>query len=99
MLLFDFSLVHVPADCHKGPNTLSRRELGEDKEIPEEENDWLDEIALYAGTPFIHLITIYQQSQIPALSLVNQEVMSPKEELLHDIYQFLTTLELPTLKS
>jgi len=40
--LFDFKLVHIPADKHKGPNGLSRREpvLGEDED--DDPNDWID---------------------------------------------------------
>ena len=49
ILLFDFELIHVPADKHKGPDALSRRELGEDEEMEEEDDSWLDEIALFAG--------------------------------------------------
>jgi len=43
ILLFDFKLVHVPADKHKGPDGLSRREpiLGEDEEEDDPE-DWVD---------------------------------------------------------
>ena len=43
ILLFDFKLVHVPADKHKGPDGLSRREPvpGEDEEDDDPE-DWVD---------------------------------------------------------
>jgi len=40
--LFDFKLVHVPADKHKGPDGLSRRKpvLGEDED--DDPDDWID---------------------------------------------------------
>jgi len=43
ILLFDFKLVHVPADKHKGPDGLSRHEPvpGEDEEDDDPE-DWVD---------------------------------------------------------
>jgi len=43
ILLFDFKLVHVPADKHKGPDGLSRRKPipGEDEE-DEDPEDWVD---------------------------------------------------------
>ncbi|GJE97287.1 polyprotein [Phanerochaete sordida] len=47
ILLFDFDLVHVPADKHRGPDALSRKELGEGEEIVSEDDSWLDDIPLY----------------------------------------------------
>ena len=43
--LFDFSLVHIPADKHRGPDGLSRREPvpGEDAEDGDPEA-WIDEV-------------------------------------------------------
>ena len=40
--LFNFKLVHVPADKHKGPDGLSRHEpvLGEDED--DDPDDWID---------------------------------------------------------
>jgi hypothetical protein len=49
ILLFNFTLVHVPAICFKGPDALSRRPLAEHEEIEPEEDSWLDEIALFSG--------------------------------------------------
>ncbi|KIJ08865.1 hypothetical protein PAXINDRAFT_18031 [Paxillus involutus ATCC 200175] len=52
ILLFDFTLVHVPATQFKGPDALSRKELEEGEEPPGEYDDsWVDSIALYLGTP------------------------------------------------
>ena len=47
ILLFDFELIHVPAERHKGPDALSRKELGEGEEIEEFDDSWLDDIALF----------------------------------------------------
>ena len=45
ILLFDFKLVHIPADKHQGPDGLSRREPipGEDNEEDDPE-DWIDKV-------------------------------------------------------
>ena len=42
ILLFDFKLVHVPADKHQGPDGLSRREPMEGEDDEEDPEDWID---------------------------------------------------------
>jgi hypothetical protein len=45
ILLFDFKLVHVPADKHKGPDGLSRREPAEGEDDDDNNDnleDWID---------------------------------------------------------
>lgn len=49
--LFDFELVHVPADKHRGPDALSRRPLAEGEIVEEEDDSWLDEIDLFTFIP------------------------------------------------
>ena len=51
ILLFHFNLIHVPAERHKGPDALSRRELGQGEKIEDFDDGWLDEIALYLSAP------------------------------------------------
>jgi hypothetical protein len=46
IISFDFELVHVPADKHRGPDALSRRPLAEGEIIEIEDDSWLDEMAL-----------------------------------------------------
>jgi hypothetical protein len=48
--LFTFELVHIPAERHRGPDALSRRPLAEGETIEEEDDTWLDDIALLART-------------------------------------------------
>ena len=51
ILLFDFKLVHVKAENHKGPDALSRCiPTNEDLEEEQETDDWLDDIALLTFT-------------------------------------------------
>jgi hypothetical protein len=49
ILMFDFTLTHVPGTKHVAPDALSRRELGEGERIVEDDDEWLDNIALYVG--------------------------------------------------
>ena len=49
ILLFDFKLVHVPADKHKGPNGLSRRKPVPGEDEDDDPEDWVDN-ALSLGT-------------------------------------------------
>ena len=50
--MFTFELVHVPAERHKGPDALSRRPLGEGEVIEEDNDSWLDNIALMTFIPY-----------------------------------------------
>jgi len=50
--MFTFELVHVPAERHKGPDALSRRPLGEGEIIEEDDDSWLDDIALMTFIPY-----------------------------------------------
>ena len=43
ILLFDFKLVHIPADKHHGPDGLSRREPVEGEEEEDDPEDWIDQ--------------------------------------------------------
>ena len=42
ILLFNFKLVHVPVNKHKGPNGLSRREQAPGKDEDDNPKDWVD---------------------------------------------------------
>ena len=50
--LFTFKLVHIPADQHRGPDALSCRPLAEGEVIEEEDDSWLDDIALLSLIPY-----------------------------------------------
>jgi hypothetical protein len=52
ILLYDFQLVHVPAEKHCGPDALSRRPLGEGETIEPDDDSWLDDIALLTFVPY-----------------------------------------------
>jgi len=42
ILLFDFKLVHIPTEKHKGPDGLSRCEPAPGKEEDDDPEDWVD---------------------------------------------------------
>lgn len=89
ILLFDFELIHVPAERHKGPDALSRRELADDEEVESDDDTWLDNIALYSQTSS-------KQSLTKLDHLCSYALLSPQDQVLADIFKFLTTLQLPS---
>ncbi|KIJ60709.1 hypothetical protein HYDPIDRAFT_48644, partial [Hydnomerulius pinastri MD-312] len=103
ILLFDFTLVHVSATKFKGPDALSRRDLGEGDVIIPDDDSWLDEIALYIGTSqeryrpnqLSDTSLPYESNTLPSVFLG----MSDQESTLHNIYEFLCTMQLPTFPS
>ena len=44
ILLFDFKLAHVPADKHRGPDGLSRREPAPGEDEDDDPEDWVDHV-------------------------------------------------------
>jgi hypothetical protein len=103
ILLFDFKLIHVPATWFKGPDALLRRGLGEGGEVEEEEDSWLDEIALFSGEfqalfrPHIcsHSNTLHTGNHLPSES----QSTNCQETSLQDIFHFLTILQAPSFNS
>jgi transposase InsO family protein len=89
ILMFDFTLIHVPAAKHVGPDALSRRPLGEGEKVRDEDDSWLDDIALFTKT-------IEHEEYLPAVVLAST---IKEEKKLLDIYHFLTTLEAPNYSS
>jgi hypothetical protein len=70
ILLFDFKLVHIPADKHKGPDGLSRREPVEgedDDDNNEDPEDWIDN-ALALGIWVVSWIS-HQQTNSASTSV------------------------------
>jgi len=102
ILLFDFTLVHVPASQHQGPDALSRRPRVEGDTDPsdeeeEDDQDWLKKS--------YHIKAV--------IDWTNPRIYNPRDgwptrpvysirlttEVLHQIHQFLTTLTLPLFAS
>ncbi|KAG9223332.1 hypothetical protein CCMSSC00406_0008936 [Pleurotus cornucopiae] len=97
ILMFDFQLVHVPGVNFKGPDGLSRR-----KHLPEEyiedDDSWLDEIALH-----IFLVSTTLPAPTPegykVFALPSVKKSSKMTKLLQDIHDYLTSNSLPILPS
>ena len=96
--LYTFELVHVPADKHRGPDALSRRQPNPHDFNDREDDDWLDDIALYAMTDNNETVmtmspkaSVNQSKHILSFLSVNQE----RDTLLQSIKHFLLTLETP----
>ena len=72
ILLFDFKLVHVPADKHQGPDGLSRREHveGEDDEEDDPE-EWIDKtlgLGIWTSSTSAKLTLLIGNAPVSALS-------------------------------
>ncbi len=67
--------------------------MADDEDYEDEDDSWLDEIALFIG-----FATGLQRSKGQSPEAVYAGVQtSVQEQLLYDIFHFLTTLQLPTL--
>lgn len=99
IIMYDFKLIHVPADKHRGPDALSRRELGEGEEIEEEDDSWLDHIALYLATDKEtvrrELLEPLTGPPAPREVAVYLLTGSTQEETLLQIKHYLETMEVP----
>jgi hypothetical protein len=103
ILMFDFALVHVPADRHKGPDALSRRPTTDGEPAESDDDSWLDNIALQtffpqlATDPFVncYAIPISAESQATNSEAICLAARAPQEQMLNQIRHFLETLESP----
>ena len=105
ILMFDFTLIHVPATQFRGPDALSRREPTDEERMIEEDDSWLDEILLLNHLPDPHSIPNfcfaiptklpYKPENLPSWSMRQ----SRQDQMLLKIQQFLNTLEMPTFLS
>ena len=101
ILLFDFTLVHVPADKHKGPDALSCWALAEGETAEPNDDSWLDNITLLTHFPALHndpftatpCESTYDPTTLP--SCFSAQIT--QEDMLSQIHHFLDTLETPHL--
>jgi hypothetical protein len=107
IMLFDFVLKHVPGSTHLAADALSRRPLGEGEVIEEDEDDWLDNIALHVATSrnSVKSPTLRKslQGRVPYNfhSLPSYYFIATirLDKNLDDIFKFLTTLEAPAFEN
>jgi transposase InsO family protein len=106
IMMFDFILMHVAGKSHCAADALSRRPLAEGEVIEDDDDSWLDNIALFTSIPgasqnlfsshCLGLISqadmLYKQEELP--SYVFPATIKLDDDL-NKIYRFLTTLEAP----
>jgi transposase InsO family protein len=101
ILLFDFKLVHVKAESHKGPDALSRRIPTIEELLEEPESDeWLDEIALLT-LPKHPITSRRTHLSIPFNYQHSIFLTSPsrQDQVLQQIFHFLQDLSIPEFSS
>lgn len=93
ILMFDFTLVHVPAERFRGPDALSRRIPPFDEENEPDDDSWLDNIALYASVNFLDVDPPprHPMFHIPSCMPISAHL----EQNLRDIYNFWKQAQYP----
>jgi len=108
ILMFDFVLKHVAGKAHVAADALSRRSLGEGENILEDDDSWLDNIALYVGCADHGAFASANIDKLSQAPLRYSTTVLPScvyagtvrlDENLKDILKFLTTLEAPHSES
>ena len=103
ILFFDFALVHVSADKHKGPDALSHQALAEGETAEPDNDSWLDNITLLTHFPTLHndpfaatpCESTYNPTTLPSCF----SAWITQKNMLSQIHHFLDTLETPTFKT
>ena len=100
--LFDFELVHVPADKHRGPDALSRRALAEGEVVEDEDDSWLDDIALltfvptHTFPPFPKIKRQVKSEDIKGFSCYSTR--KSQEDSIQAIYEFHSKAVMPSIE-
>ena len=95
ILLFDFTLIHVPAIHHKGPDALSRRPPADDDSEVEDDNedDWFEK-----SYPIFSQDQTHSDESIPREGwnrVYTTHGPHHSDKVLFQIYNFLSDLKLP----
>ena len=101
--LFTFELVHVPAERHQGPDALSRRPVAEGEIVEDDDDSWLDDIALMTFIPNRDFppfprpeADLHPKHAETVQCFITQ---CKPEDTIQAIQKFLTTAEMPELKN
>ena len=105
ILMFDFELRHVPAEKFLGPDALSHRPLAMGETIKEEDDSWLNDIALFIFLLNRQFSPFPTQVNAKKLWTKHKCISRPQcysarasqNQMLHDIQHFLTTLQSPII--
>jgi hypothetical protein len=104
ILMFNFELIHVPADKFVGPDALSRRKPIDDEHVADND-EWLENMALLMLVPDLENFRDFCFTTPTKLPYKPQELPSGRpgirkqEDLLSEIYHFLSTYEKPVRDS
>jgi transposase InsO family protein len=92
VLLFDFTLVHIPATKFKGSDALSCRPLDSDIEVEPYDDTWLDEIALFHSDygPCLRQKIGLQDATLETPDAYVLTIAAIQETTLKKIYEYLT---------
>jgi len=92
ILLFDFTLVHVPATQFKGPDALSRRPFEDQAKIESYDDSWLDHIALFYADygPTLRKQNGLGQATSECTEVYILSAKKSQEVVLTQIYEYLT---------
>ena len=101
ILLFDFTLVHIPAKNHKGPDGLSRRPPAEDDSDIEndDDDDWLDQGFHISTEPNFDNSSQFTSNQRKGWQVYRISNDRSSDSLLHQIRNFLSSLTIPPFSS
>ena len=99
--MFTFELVHIPGTKHVGPDALSRRPLADDETAIEDDDSWLDNIALLATDARLaaQLNPNHAPCALPLPSAFCFASRKSEEDMLSQIETFLDTLITPVFST
>jgi len=91
ILLFDFTLVHVPATQFKGPDALSHRPLEDQAKIESYDDSWLDHITLFYADygPTLHKKNGLGQATSECTEVYVLSAKKSQEAVLTQVYEYL----------
>jgi hypothetical protein len=82
ILLFDFNLVHMPAEKHRGPDGLSRREPADGEDEEDDPEDWIDDV-LSLGLWVISWTLAHHADHSPAVWTFSVELPASTDNTKH----------------
>jgi len=99
---FDFELVHIPADKHRGPDALSRRPLGIGETVQADDDSWLDDIALLTFVPYGDFPEFPDTNNPKYIKTKNglqcYSAHKSQDDIMQAVYDFHTQAKLPSFE-
>jgi hypothetical protein len=96
ILLYDFTLVHVPGNKHRAPDALSRRRYTDMDEFPDRDSDDSMDDGITKRKPLIVQEIVEEEMEAVRVGIAQRkEKRWDKEKELQDIWNFLDTFKAP----